>query len=394
MNRVLAVLITLGLCLGFSTPARGEQEIQFSTPEVGYRFGEQLTIETDYQSEVSIETLEVILRPGTGVAFSAGEISLDGNQIIFELDLSQNPLPAFATIEYWYQGTLNDGSTFSSKHFEFRYRDERFEWQSLATEQFEIHWYGRDKDFGEQILTAAEEGLDHLETMIAVPEPKGITFYVYASSQDLQSALLSASRSSAWIAGHADPTLGHSLVSIAANTSQVLEIKRQIPHELTHLLLYQKLEEGYANLPRWLNEGLATNAELSPDPNYPVLLQRGYERGVLMSFETLCDSFPNDAANFQLAYAQAASFSRYLQTEFGKEGFEDLLRAYQQGASCQEGSVIALGKPLPQLEREWRQAQFGESAILLGIQNLWPWLLILALTLASTLSLAFVGSKK
>jgi hypothetical protein len=394
MHRILVILITLGLCLGFSNPARGEQEIQFSTPQVAYRFGEQLTIETDYQSEDAIETVEVILQPGTGVAFSAGEIDIDGNQITFTLDLSQNPLPAFATIEYWYQGALRDGSTFTSKRFEFRYRDDRFEWQSLSTEQFEIHWYGRDKEFGERVLKAAEEGIEHLETMIAVPKPKGITFYVYANSQELQSALLSASRSSAWIAGHADPALGHSLVSIAANTSQVLEIKRQIPHELTHLLLYQKLDEGYANLPRWLNEGLATVAELSPNPNYPVLLKRGYERGVLMSFETLCDSFPNDAANFQLAYAQSASFTRYLQTEFGQEGIEDLLRAYQQGVSCQEGSVIALGKLLPQLEREWRQVQFGESALLLGMQNLGPWLLILALVLVSTLSLAFVGNKE
>jgi hypothetical protein len=173
-----------------------------------------------------------------------------------------------------------------------------------------------------------------------------------------------------------------------------LEVKRQIPHELTHLLLYQKLGEGYANLPRWLNEGLATNAELSPDPNYPVLLQRGYERDVLLPLASLCESFPNDAANFQLAYAQAASFTRYLQTEYGTAGIEDLLRAYGQGVSCQEGIVTALGKSLFELERAWRQEQFDESAILSALQNLWPWLLILALILGSTLSLAFVGGKQ
>jgi hypothetical protein len=391
---MIALLFTLGLCLGFSNPAHGEQEIQFSTPEVGYRFGEQLTIETDYQSEASIETIEVILQPDTGAVFSGGEIGLENDQITFRLDLSQNPLPAFAAIEYWYRGTLNDGSNFASQHFEFTYRDDRFEWQSLSTEQFEIHWYGRDEGFGNAVLAAAEEGLENIEKMVEVPKPEGLGFYVYASSQDLQSALQSSSKSSAWIAGHADPSLGHSLVSIPTNTSQVLEVKRQIPHELTHLLLYQKLGEGYANLPRWLNEGLATNAEISPDPNYPVLLQRGYERDVLLPLASLCESFPNDAANFQLAYVQAASFTRYLQTKFDTEGIEDLLRAYGQGVSCQEGIVTALGKSLFELEREWRQEQFDESAILSAFQNLWPWLLILVLILGSTLSLAFVGGKE
>ncbi len=394
MRRMIALLFTLGLCLGFSNLARGEQEIQFSTPEVGYRFGEQLTIETDDPAEASIETIEVILQPVTGAAFSGGEIGLEGNQIIFTLDLSQNPLPAFATIEYWYRGSLDDGSSFASQQFEFTYRDDRFEWQSLSTEQFEIHWYGRDEGFGNEVLAAAEEGLEKAQKMVDVPKPEGIGFYVYASSQDLQSALQSSGKSSAWIAGHADPALGHSLVAIPTNTSQVLEVKRQIPHELTHLLLYQKLGEGYANLPRWLNEGLATNAELSPDPNYPVLLQRGYERDVLLPLASLCESFPNEAANFQLAYAQAASFTRYLQTEFGKAGIEDLLGAYGQGASCQEGIVTALGESLFELERAWRQEQFDESAILSAFQNLWHWLLILALILGSTLSLAFVGGKE
>ena len=346
MRRILALLFTLGLCLGFSNPARGEGEIHFSTPEVGYRFGEQLAIETDYQSEASIETIEVILRPGTGEAFSAGETSIAKSRVTYTLDLTQNPLPAFATIEYWYQGALEDGTTFASQHFEFSYQDDRFEWQSLSTEQFEIYWYDRDDDFGDEVLAAANDGRERIEAIVDVPAPEGIAFYVYASSQDLQSALRSSGKSNAWIAGHADPALGHSLVSIAANTSQVLEIKRQIPHELTHLLLYQKLGEGYANLPRWLNEGLATIAELSPDPNYPVLLRRGYEGDVLLPMANLCDSFPNDAANFQLAYAQAASFTRYLQTEFGAAGIEDLLRAYGQGAACQEGYRTGLGKEL------------------------------------------------
>lgn len=394
MHRLIGIFITLGICLGISQPARGSQEIHFSTPEVAYRFGEQLTIETGFESEASIQTMQVVLQPVTSDPFTGGETTLESNQVSYHLDLSQNQLPLFSEIEYWYEGTFENGASFTSQHFTFFYQDNRFEWQSLSNDEFEIFWYQQDDDFGQEVLEAANQSLERIRSNVDVSVSQQVAFYVYSKSQEMQSALQSTDQTSTRIAGHTDPALGFSLVSIAANASQSLEIKRQIPHELTHLLLYQKLGPDYAYLPRWLNEGLATISELSPNPDYPLLLDRAYQRDQLLPLVSLCNSFPNEAATFQLAYAQASSFTRYLQTEFGNERIEDLLGAYGEGVTCQQGTEAALEKSLTELERDWRQVTFGESAILAALQSLGPWLLIFLVTLASTLGLAFLGKDR
>jgi hypothetical protein len=193
----------------------------------------------------------------------------------------------------------------------------------------------------------------------------------------MQSALQLNSAIVPWIAGHADPSRGIIMVTIPPGPAQSLEIRRQVPHELNHVLLYQKLGERYQLQPRWLMEGLASNAELFPHPDYPLLLEKAPARGVLIPFEQLCSSFPTDAANFQLAYAQSSSLVWYLQSEYGTNGLEALLSAYGGGLGCERGAETALGAGLSELERDWRQVTFNESPWRNSLQNILPWLFIL-----------------
>ncbi len=78
--------------------------------------------------------------------------------------------------------------------------------------------------------------------------PNPVIIYVYRDPADLQSALSLVQQS--WVAGHANPDLGIILLSIPDSPSQRMELERQIPHELMHLLLYQKTVDSYTSLPR------------------------------------------------------------------------------------------------------------------------------------------------
>jgi len=125
-----------------------------------------------------------------------------------------------------------------------------------------------------------------------------------------------------------------------------------------------------------LNEGLASTAELFPNPDYPLLLKTAYERQLIIPMADLCQSFPVDAANFQLAYAEASSFTWYLLTQYGNDGIEALLAAYADGFGCQRAPEVALGMRLEDLESGWRQVTFNESPLLTAIQSLLPWMII------------------
>jgi hypothetical protein len=193
-----------------------------------------------------------------------------------------------------------------------------------------------------------------------------------------------------WLAGHADPDLGIILVSIPPGPDQQLEIERQIPHELAHVMLYYTDANTYANLPAWLNEGLASLVELYHDPDYPPLLQSAYESGALLPIATLCQDFPTETQSARLAYAESASFTKYLYDQFGTTGINRLMAAYSSGIECQLAVRRALGTDLPLLEGRWRQAEFSQQAVQTTLHGYFPWIILLGLILVGPLLLMVV----
>lgn len=168
-------------------------------------------------------------------------------------------------------------------------------------------------------------------------------------------------------------------------------MERQIPHELMHILLYKTLGTDYNNLPAWLNEGLASIAELYPNPDYMTLLDSAQKKGNLLSIQSLCLSFPKDASSAFLAYAEATSFTRYLLQTYGSAGLISLLDTYRKTRGCDQGVEIAFNQSLFQLENQWRQSEFGEVILTNAADNIIPWLLLLGLVLAVPVVLSLVG---
>ncbi|MBM3144106.1 MAG: hypothetical protein FJ010_03870 [Chloroflexi bacterium] len=391
MRRFLAALLSIGICLGISNHARGQTEIQVAEPRVTYTFGSTLTIETEIISTIPIQKITLLLQPESATQQIVGEALLDPTgRAVFSLDLAQNPIPVFRHVLFSYQVVLENGETITSQEFEFDYDDNRFPWQSLATEEFAVYWYEGDTEFGQTVLNTAYEGLARIRNQVSAPDLSKITYYVYASAQDMQSTLQLSGQNSAWIAGHADLASGNILVSIPPGPAQSMEIKRQVPHELAHILLYRKLGEDHDKLPRWLNEGLASTAEIFPNPDYPLLLEKSYEREMLIPIADLCQSFPLEAANFQLAYAEATSFTWYLLAEYGNPGMEALISAYADGLGCERGAEVALDSTLSKLERDWRRINFNESPLRSSVEGILPWMIIFAALLLPFFGL-FIG---
>lgn len=391
---VIGLLIIL-LAIPQMVQAQETAPLQFGEALADYAFGELIHFEIVLETENPVSEVWITIQsdadPGNTITDQA---SLSPGLISYDLDLTTQPLRPFVQVTYWFQVILVDGQTLISPKNQFEYLDNRFDWQSLEDDLFKAHWYVGDLAFGQSLINNAQRGLDRLQQFLPVPDPESVEIYAYDNAQDLQTTLLLSGQSSAMIAGHADPKLGLIFVSLPDIPEQPLEVRRQLPHELAHISIYQWLGPSYWNLPQWLREGLPSMAELYANPDYPLLLQNAYNQQTLLPIRSLCDSFPRDASNFLLAYAQATSFSFHLHTTFGNEGLSKLAQSYASGLGCEAGFEQALGIPLTQAERDWRRQTFGENQIGAAIEALSPWLVTLGLILLPAVILPLSRRRK
>jgi hypothetical protein len=121
--------------------------------------------------------------------------------------------------------------------------------------------------------------------------------------------------------------------------------------------------------------------ELYPNPDYARALDIASENNSLLAFEDLCASFPTDAGNAYLAYAQSQSFANYIRETYGTSGLGRLTNSYGEGFPCELGATNALGTPLSQLEMRWRESVLGQNTAGVVARNLSPFILLMLLVL-------------
>ncbi len=384
-TRTLSFFFLLALIsFGFTRPSQGQGGFDVVSPGVAYNFGQQITftarLVSTSGSPITQATISFRDVNEQNTRVEPLTINPDG-ATSFQYDASQNVLPPFATIVFSYQVTFASGQTATSAAYYFRYEDNRFAWKSVNDGAVTAHWYNGDDAFGHAALDAARVSLQNISQMMNVSLASSpLDIYVYANAADLQSALTLGGRQ--WIAGHADPALGVVMVSVTPGDTQTIELQRQVPHELAHVMLYRNIgEAGYNRLPAWLNEGIASMAELYPNPDYAHALTQASKNNTLMPFADLCGSFPADSGGAFLAYAQSESFVRYLRSTYGDTGLNALTQSYADGLDCDLGAMRALGTPLGQLDTRWRESALGQNVAGVALSNLLPYIILLALVL-------------
>ena len=390
MRRILRLLILIVALLWLGRPAAGAVEGQ-AAQAVEYTFGGQVQFRLALAADQAPSAVQVFLRNQGDEQVWSGAMTLAGSEAVYVHDLTQHPLRAFSTVEYWFSITPQTGEAHTTEIKSFLYLDNRYQWQVIDDTAFRIHWYEGDASFGESLLAAARQGAERAFSLLPVSQSQPVDIYVYASGKELQSTLRLGGLN--WVAGHADPELSLMVVSLPAGPDQKRETERQIPHELMHILLYQTVGEGYALLPTWFKEGLASANELSPNPDYFKILTTAVEDEALISLSQLCQSFPQDTSVY-LAYAEADRFVRYLHEKYGAQGLGGLLQSYAGGESCELGPQAALGLPLERLENDWRREELGEFAMLSALMNMLPWMLVLGLALLVPMATLLFSMRK
>ncbi len=372
MRASMAVILFLVNWLGAAfAPLSAQIEVQ--DVAAFYTYGENVTFQARITPADEVTQAFLMIQP-EGQSTRIEELTWTSTgEILFPYDAALHPLRPFGRTYYWFRLVTPAGEVTTPSYW-FDYIDNRFTWQSLSNEYFDIHWQSGDSVFGQTVLNTAQSALDGVEKILPVAPALPLKIYVYSNAQDLQAALPNETEN--WVAGHASPDLGVVLLSIPAGPDQKLELERQLPHELMHVVEYTLVGDQYANTPVWLTEGTASIAELYPNADYSRVLDAAMQKGEVLSFQSLCNAFPRDASSAFLAYAQSTSFVRYIYQTYGSTGISNLMREYQTGLGCEEGVQAALGKSITGLENDWRQAGYAISPFEQALKSLAPYLLV------------------
>jgi len=267
-------------------------------------------------------------------------------------DMRKSSLPVGALVEYWWSALDAAGKTSETNHSFISFDDTKHNWQSITVEPVTLLWYKGSTAFAQQLMTAAQNGLQRIENDTgAIPEGN-VRIYIYASAEELRASQLFAQQ---WEGGVFFS--GYGTIAIGVSTDQLDFGDRAVPHELTHWIISQLTFNNYgATLPTWLEEGLATYGEGPLASFYEQALNSAIENNQLISVRSLSSPFSAIPEQAYISYGESNSIVTFLIHQYGKEKMVELLDVFQQGSGYDEALEKVYGFDQDGLDSLWRQS--------------------------------------
>ena len=258
-------------------------------------------------------------------------------------------LPPGASVDYWWTVQDANGKQIATTPAKVQFDDKRYSWQTLTEGMVTIYWYQGEKSFADELMSAARQALSRLAGDTGAYLEKPVKLYVYASSQDLQGAMIYPQE---WTGGVAFTRYG--IIAIGITADNLAWGKRAVAHELTHLVVGQVTLNPYAGLPNWLEEGLAMYAEGALSGEFIAYLNKAIAEDSLISVPSLSSPFSAYAEETYLAYAQSYSLVEFLISRYGQGKMLELLNTFKEGADYDGALARVYGFDMDGLDTLWR----------------------------------------
>jgi len=295
-------------------------------------------VERDSYAQVTSEVF-VELQPSTNVDVS------------WTWDMRQTGgLPPGSTVEYWWTVKDAQGNKVETASVQIQFDDNRYSWQSLTEGLVTVSWYEGKQAFAQEIMSAAQQALARLSQDTGAQLKKPVRLYIYASTQDLQGALIFPQE---WTGGVT--YAGYGTIAIGISTSNLNWGKRATAHELSHLVTHQMTYNPYNDLPTWLDEGLAMYAEGALEASYASYLKKAIAINSLISVRSLVSPFSALPELATQSYAQSFSIVEFLISQYGQEKMFILLNTFRQGSTSDGALVKVYGFDMDGLDKLWRE---------------------------------------
>ena len=137
-----------------------------------------------------------------------------------------------------------------------------------------------------------------------------------------------------------------------------------LPHEITHLVFMQIMGPK-ANIPLWLNEGLAVYEQKNKGRSLKIIAARNMKRNDYISLNALIKYEEVPEGKAELFYGASAGLVEYLFVVLSRTCYVKMISLLRQGASSYKAFSKAYGKAFKSfssMERGWKKYMIKKYA--------------------------------
>lgn len=357
-RRFFAFLVALSLGVVLSTPASAQNEeldLEFSAVTATANFPAGITFGVDFETDESITKAELFYTSDGDESLRLVTVPVpDGSarSLSYFLDLQIYYFPPGIDFLFQWRLTGASGASIDSDQERAPWIDARFEWAFLQTEDVQVGTYSGGEEFAQTILDSAQLAIDKIQNDLGAELDQQVRIWAYANIEDF--AGTKAPNSEAWSVGVAYPSL--KVILAVLPPGDLEEVGRVVPHEISHQVIAQAIDNPFNDLPVWLDEGIAVSYQENGNAHFPDMVQDAADRGGLFSVRALNATFPYDGNQATLGYAQSFSIVSFIRSNWGEDALANLVAAYAGGVSHDEAAEIALGVNLDELDQLWKES--------------------------------------
>ncbi len=267
-----------------------------------------------------------------------------------EIDVkSPSYFPPGTRFDVRFEFVASNGDVYTSDIYHVEHLGTAHDWRRVGDENLEIIYYGISDRSIQNLHNQVSPRLPEINDALGVTDNPQFRAVVFPNARELTRygpRISQAATDGIYFGGYAYDE--YNLTIMASPSAEVLV------HELTHLILDQKLTSPYAtSIPGWLNEGNSsyweTGSRAKSNQQFNSFVRRVY----ITEFSKM-HSVPGIRADIHRFYIQSADFVGYLLENYGRHTIGELLEELNAGKKVDEAMQSVYGGTLTEIENQWR----------------------------------------
>lgn len=354
-RKLTALAFAILLLISISRPTLAQEGITLISNTHESLFAEEILFRLKARSESEIEKIVLLYRIGGEEVTNRGYPDFTPAKEVaaeYVLDVQRGEIAPFSEIDYFWRIEDGAGSKLDTEPVSFVYEDDRFQWESLTQGKVTLYWYDADGAFAQRLLEVALESLARLEEEVGVEPEEPVKLVVYQSKADMLGALVPR--------GEVFEAEVITLGTVVSKDTVLLHgthrgVEKTIAHELSHVVVHLATENPYADIPAWLDEGLAMYNEGELPGANGEALERAIRTNRLISVRSLTAP-TGKPEEVNLFYGEVHSVVQFLLKSYGKEKMAELLAVFKEGAAYDDALMKVYGFDQGGLDAQWRES--------------------------------------
>ena len=353
---LLSSMATAALVVTFSTTDAGSPPTDTVSPirvisvshRVDFPDGVVFTLQAEGDAEITRITLFYQLAEQVSPVYSYPSFDPDARITAeFRLQTSRGRyVPSGIDIGYHYIIEDAAGNTFQTARYEVAYRDPAFDWRELTLGEVTILYHDISDRRVREVTEDVISRLELVKEVLGVQPTRPATGVIINTRQEAELGFPIVSQAA---------SRGHLYAGFAFSDFGVFALlgldRDSMIHEMTHLLMDEAVDNPLAQMPAWLNEGLAMHFEKDSFRRRTEAAQAARD-GRFFPLRNM-NAVPGRPEAVRLFYAQSLSVVDFMFEVYGPERITELIRAIDRGRRAEEAIPEVFGITVDQLERAW-----------------------------------------